>query len=561
MNRFSKWALVLLAVLSVRGAASNRDTTLTEAERKEVRDRIARFYRDRSDPTPMNEAPPKYSLNESRFVPPKKPPSSAEMVGDPLLRQAQWKGTALFQIRYCEEVLRKKFPEIECEKPEGARATIEANDRVEKLVGTWIEPGNLVSELDGIPAMGETGTPIWSDDYWRTRYGQTSYRYSGRGGFGSYVNAVGHYSQPGEWEGVSRRFDLTELARQIIPWSPSEKYDLTMGDETFSLTKEQKREGEKYKTLSGDVEDWMGLCHGWAAASVMVPPPKHSAKFPGPKGVEVTWYPFDVRSMMTLVWANGSTYNNFIGGRCSVRNPAVYPNGRLIQQECFDSNPATFHLSLGNLVGKAKLSFIFDATYDYEVWNQPVKSYEFTYFNPLDQAKTSKNWREVAVDYDAKFKGIDRFQTPLTRGLKKSGGGADDSGIKKIVGVIATTVYLIEFTPPPHLAETIENSIQRVTYTYDLELHEEEGKFIPRGGEWHLNAHPDFLWVPKKDTYARTSFDFIDLEFTGTEPVRPEATETSKQASQYGYPLCQALKALVAKTSDKDGVRCPVPRG
>lgn len=53
----------------------------------------------------------------------------------------------------------------------------------------------------------------------------------------------------------------------------------------------------------------------------------------------------------------------------------------VIDQECFDVNPAAWHMSIVNQVGRQKKSFVFDATYDYQVWNHPVISYEIKYFN------------------------------------------------------------------------------------------------------------------------------------------------------------------------------------
>lgn len=555
------WALVVGVCL--HSSIVRASTTLSKEEQDALIARIQRFETHPEDPAVMQQVPPKYSVDEQKFVHPNPQLHASEELSDPLLRAAQLKGTLEYQVRYCEEVLRKKFPEIECEKPEGMRATIEANDRVEKLVGTWMSQSDLALDLDGLPTRGEAVTGIWSDDYWRTKYGQTSYRYSERRGFDKYEAAVGSYSQPGEWMSASGRLSPPELTAAIVPWSPAEKYDLTLGDETFMLTRQQKAEGKRFKTPNGDVEDWMGLCHGWSAASVMVPPPKNAVAIPGPRGASITWYPYDIRAMATLAWANGNTYNNFIGGRCNTRKPSTFGNGRLRQQECFDTNPATFHLALGNLIGKAKQSFNMDSSFDYEVWNQPIKSYEFNYCRPGecgDPAKWTKNWKEAAVDYNDAFKARDRFQSPLTRGQRMENGW-DDRGIRQIVGVVATVVYLVETIPAPHVSEALNDPSERVTYFYDLELHDVGGgKLAPRGGEWAENTHPDFLWVPRKDTYTRTSFDFINLNYNGTTALNGDATETAQAASQYGYPLCQVLKVLVAKSSGVDGVRCPRPR-
>src|SRR5690606_32180514 len=55
--------------------------------------------------------------------------------------------------------------------------------------------------------------------------------------------------------------------------SPAEKYDLLVGDKAGTLTQTMWREGAVYWNEHGDVETWMGYCHGWAAASFLLPRP------------------------------------------------------------------------------------------------------------------------------------------------------------------------------------------------------------------------------------------------------------------------------------------------
>jgi hypothetical protein len=266
-------------------------------------------------------------------------------------------------------------------------------------------------------------------------------------------------------------------------------------------------------------------------------------------------YPSDIKALGSLAWANGSSESNFIGGRCDVKETRAYPNGRLIQQRCFDNNPATFHLALGNMIGKQKLAFAMDKTFDYEVWNQPVKSYEFTYFNPKDPSKRSKNWKDVAVDYDEDFKKGDRFQNPRTRGIR-SIYGYGDTEIKKIVGVIAVVTYLGEVDPVPSAGAQEDDEV-RTNWVYDLELQEKNGKLIPMGGEWHQNSHPDFLWVPKKRSFAAGSSDYVDVDYTGHSKPSARLTSLAQDSSGDGSPLCRVVKELFRQSSGKDDYLCP----
>lgn len=486
-----------------------------------------------------------------------------DITQDELLKQAQKKATDWYNQTYCREVIKKKFPDLNCDIP-GGRQRAKPHDDVRLLAETWIKPSYSLSD---IKTSGKTKLPLWSDDYWRIQWGATSYRYAIEGGFEDYQKAVDSYAQPADWKKSVKDFlKISELADVVARWSPAEKYDLTVGDSAFSLTNAQKKEGSRLLGEDGNVEAWMGICHGWAAAAIMVPKPQKQVVARGVQiadrgRVDVTWYPHDVRAISSLAWASGRSASNFVGGRCNVKDPKTYKNGRLIQDECFDNAPSTFHLALGNLIGRAGASLVMDKTFDYQVWNQPIHSYEFTYFNPLDPSKRSRDWKKVAVAYDRKFKSGDRFQKPLTRGECRRAGDCDDSAIKQIVGVIATVVYLAEVTPTPGEVPS-EDRLIRETYSYDLELEQEGRKLIATGGEWHYNSHPDFLWVPTKSSLAFTKYDEVEVDVDITKGPSDELTRLANGggsgASSRSYPLCRVVSELVAASSESEAKSCEI---
>jgi hypothetical protein len=167
----------------------------------------------------------------------------------------------------------------------------------------------------------------------------------------------------------------------------------------------------------------------------------------------------------------------------------------------------------------------------------------------------------VAVNYKA-FKSKDRFQKPLTRGACKGQrpGDCDDSKIKKIVGVIATVVYLAEHYPS-HKEEPTEDNLVRETYTYDLELEADPNnnkRFIATGGEWHYNSHPDFLWVPRPNSVAHRGYDDADLDVNLSAVASKDLTDVASEASTaQNYPLCGVLRELVAQSSlEKEPFSC-----
>lgn len=526
--------------------------SFSQIEKLDIEQRLQSFFERPLQPEAMDRQGVKWNpiRNEIVYLHPelKSQNRTEESV---ILQQAQLKSSNKYQRWYCKNVLKRLDPNFPCESLR-LWSGVHRSDRVQDLTQSWLKEPQY--SLDLLPVRGNSERPLWSDDFWAIKRGGISYRYSKSEWFEDYRSAIDSYQQPTEWMELLK-LPFLEVSKAIRSWSPAEKYDLSVKDEDFSLTWEQKNEGEAYLNEEGDVEGWMGLCHGWAPASIMVPRPERTVEWTGPKGVKIAWYPNDIKALITLAWANGFWENNFIGRRCEQKKVTTYPNGRIKTGDCFDNNPATFHLALGNLIGIAKSSFVMDKAYDYQVWNQPLVGYEFTYFNPLNREERSQNWKEVAVKYGSKFKKQDRFQRPLTRGKFVEGTealesnlrrGTQDGHIKKVVGVIASVIYLIETTPPEFGPEPAEDQIARETFIYDLEIADSEHGEIVTGGEWYQNNHPDFLFVPKKNAQVTSYWDRPDFAWDPTSIVIDEnSLNIARTASSHGgYPLKEIVKAL-----------------
>lgn len=530
---------------------------------------------------------------------------------DPLIGQAQQKITPSFHQYVCKTQW-AKWLKVDCDKfkDREKRAFIGQSDRPEALTDGWLLPQELEYDLEKIRTSGSSALPLWSDDYWRIQWGITSYRYQSGAAYENWEEAVSAYSQPtdnlkaditehSELSWVKRQpagdtgwFDIlgkfTLLNQDSIPgnaiakiadlidtvYSPAEKYDLIVGDNEFTLTNEQKRAGfSQAKTDDSghlvrpvDVEAWMGICHGWAPAAYMVPRPMKPVVVSGPviddekgtKGVEVTLGASDIRALVSLAWANGSPGANFVGGRCNVKKPQTYPNGRIKQQECFDNNPATFTYALAWMIGQKRVSFVMDKTFDYEVWNQPIESYDLTFFrptkNPRDRANWSKNPREVWVDYK-EYRKQDRFQHP------KYGTRTKDTNLlkkMKIVGAVLTVDYLVETNPTfPRPPDDQKKATMRVNQVYDLELLPmKNGAYQAVGGEWWENNHPDFLWTPAEHAVASMGLDKrqIQVQHGANHKLSFGVNEamldnTIRPASNNAYPLCHVLRPLLEKSA------------
>jgi hypothetical protein len=583
--------LILPAVLCAQNF--NGSTDLSPQEKQALQERLNNFYGHKDDPSQMDFRPPKYSLNQGKFNHPHASLNGNRSLlsdvrettatADPLYVFSGFKASTQFQQYECDNFIKQHFPGMACgptgRPPAQASAgpvvtptllkplaTIESNDLVTDLVAGWMQPNEIVQDMASFPMTGQITQQIWSGDYWEMRWGLTSYRPSTKASYDTYQQAIAAYSQPAEWTGLLGALSADAMSQQMTQWSPAEKYDVSVGDTAFTLTNEQKGEGVDSESSKGIVPDWIGLCDGWSAASILVPAPVSQVRAVAPQGMTVTWYPDEIRAMATLSWANGAYDSNFISGRCEqtanptdTDDPVItrYPNGRLSDQDCFDTNPATFHMALANMIGKKSLPFIMDVSFDSEVWNQPVLSYQFQYFNPMDAAKQAADWSTVAIAYDAAFKAQDRFQNPLTRGVRNvTANTYDDSKVQRIVGVNATVVYLDE--ADPNFGPTSKpNNTERVVYSYDLELVQQGNLWVPTGGEWLSNDHPDFLWVPKKGSVATGDNDDPSLTYRSDAGPTPNLTTTAVTSSGDAFPLCEVLASLVNKSSDPNNPAPP----
>ncbi|MDZ4084582.1 MAG: hypothetical protein U1E10_16690, partial [Bdellovibrionales bacterium] len=272
----------------------------------------------------------------------------------------------------------------------GARENI--MDFLDQSQFTTRKPVLNLSEMESEGLReGKLDETPWSDTYWPIYMGVLGARYANQQ-FSSASNWKGYYDY------VSQSSEkLSKLAKNANPLildslSPSEKYDLLIGDltdgattyEAGYLTPHMWEEGRQYWDERGEVEPWMGICHGWARAAYMLPRPSKAVDVSSADGQStLKFYPSDIKGLSSYLWAKVRVPTRFIGGRCNDKDAEKDPEtGRVLNEKCFDTNPANWHQIVVNQIGVAKKSFVMDATFDYEVWNQPVYSYSYKYFNP-----------------------------------------------------------------------------------------------------------------------------------------------------------------------------------
>jgi hypothetical protein len=409
------------------------------------------------------------------------------------------------------------------------KAPIEAHDHAADLVDAlrYQKPEDIHAA-----GLGSASLPVtpWSDDYWGIYKGVIACRYADPG-FPASDNwkenhdyVVGHPASKLIAAGAPASIDLL---------SPAEKYDLLVGDAAGKLTAAMWDEGWELYDRTGTVETWMGICHGWAPAAYMFPRPRRVVTARTPSGLAVRFFPSDIKALGSLLWANSSPKVRLIGTRCSEKDPQKDENGRVLDAAAFDTNPGTWHLAVVNQIGAARRALVMDATYDYEVWNQPVMGYEIHYFNPQTMAFAATPREATVARGDF---GRDRFARYRS---------ADYTAA---LGVAMRTRYVAE-TAPSHAPsdDPSHDHIVLVDYYYDLEL-DDQGTIL--GGEWYLNRHPDFLWTPSVGQRSDTPGDaFASGTWDGTEPLPESWRAAAVRASAEGLPLAKIVEQLFALAS------------
>lgn len=399
------------------------------------------------------------------------------------------------------------------------KSVILETDRAEDLVEDASKMIFNLEEMESLNLMAKNlSVAPWSDSYWPLYAGALAYRYNDPS------LSANNWKEARDYVSVHSAKELIAKG-QLSFLSPAEKYDFLVGLGQDNLTKSNWAEGEEYYREYGKVETWMGLCHGWSAASMMMPNPVKRVEVKTNEG-PLVFNPSDIKGLATLLWAKGEFQSRFVGGRCNSKGPKVDSMGRPIEIDCLDNNPGTWHLAIVNQIGVFDRSFVMDATYDYQVWNQPVYSYSYTYYNP----KTKKSFSKLA---DA-IVSLNEWNNDPRRGVRAV-------GTKSIVGIRMQVAYVTENSPS--VEENQDSQFSTVNYEYDLELNA-ENKII--GGEWYSTNHPDFLWVADVNAFPETYGDApnLKIDLNNISPrVKKAAAENAKYELPYGPIVRELFKA------------------
>lgn len=522
----------VFAILFSIVLVSITSTTAFAEEQESLADFLKRFHRSPS--TVINELPPKFDQEGQRVH------NSSTFDAETISDGSYLKIRSDLKKRFCKTTV------------EGERVCLSDKEDPRSTIKPKDVPGDLVDKLvyDNISKMAEqkleSATLVgaeqpWSDTYWPIYQGQLGARYavSGFDDNDTWLDYFNFVAKDGARSGFGKNAPADDL-------SPAEKYDMLVGDAGWTLTNRMWDEGKEYWDAYGKVESWMGLCHGWAPASYMLPRPTNTIKVKSASGQIITLFPADVKGFASLLWGKAESPSHFIGGRCYMKRTDIKKDpasGRVLNEECFNTNPGTWHTAVVNQLGVGRRSFVMDATFDYEVWNQPVVSYNYSYYNP--QTNAPGTLAESTIPYSAFTK--DKFSK-----------FREKQNFSHIVGVSMYVQYGSEIIPNHSAPDDPKNdAINSVRYVYDLEL-DKNGKIM--GGEWYSNGHPDFLWTPPPGAKAETAVDAfvpqrewkVEIQEDGSKvyvlpyDASPAFLSYARRASSTGQPLARIVEKLVS---------------
>jgi hypothetical protein len=400
-------------------------------------------------------------------------------------------------------------------------------------------PELLSTTLEGMESAqllsGQSAVEAWSSHYWPFSLGVAANRY-----------ADPLFPESDDWTQnqaytQSAGHSLLEVLAQnnaaaIDVLSPAEKYDAIMGNVNGPFTASMwTAVSNQQNTDGGTLGDWEGVCEGWSSAAIRTVRPAHEVVINDPSGRPITFYPADIKALSSVLWAWGTIETRFIGGRCDQKTPATDANGRITDENCFVTNPATWHEVVTQQLGRLHHPFILDSSDDDEVWNQPAQGFTYSYFNPqTGNVSNSIAAAKVAMsDFTA-----DKFKTYRS------------PNAASVVGIVMDITYTDENESPTHAATDARSNdvLTTVRYFYDLEL-DANNKII--GGEWYHSSHPNFLWMPEPGLTPVSSAEAAATgDWNGTGPVPTSwATAATSAASSAGVPLAKVISVLETLSS------------
>ena len=299
---------------------------------------------------------------------------------------------------------------------------------------TWAD--SLEKRLIKLPLSGQSYTKPWLSGFWPDNAGGISRRWRRQ----NLIEQI-RYRSP----------RLTELktmtTEEIEKLSPAEKYDIWQGRYDYPTVKKARSESSPF------LPAWAGLCEGVAATSLSLPEPR-PLKVINPQGLTVSFGSSDTKALLAYYHSRIKVFQSKdLGTRCEQVEPEN-PS-----PACADIGPEIFHLVLANRLGRQKLAFAADLTWDHMIWNHVIAEYKTIVTE--NSATPTGDWPEKAV-----------------------------KAVKLRTSIWFNSLNIADSAQPINW----EKGRSHLPLSYSLYL-DKSGNII--GGKWYSYERPDFLWLPK----------------------------------------------------------------
>jgi hypothetical protein len=217
---------------------------------------------------------------------------------------------------------------------------------------------DLESRLVVLPTRGEALQTPWAGSYWPTHQDNINFRWSGA-------------DSSSASEKFGSAFDITDLDDAISASHGIES--ASAGKDACTVNSDCDegacaiRDGEEAGVC---MPTWFGICHAWAPVSAMWAEPEEPVT-----RNKVDFAVNDIKALLTL--SHNRVSSDFVSSRCNDDEGDITldEHGNPTDEACIDTNPGTMHIILANFLGINGESLVEDRTFDDEVWNQPIRSF------------------------------------------------------------------------------------------------------------------------------------------------------------------------------------------
>ncbi len=420
--------------------------------------------------------------------------------------------------------------------------------------------------FDKLPREGRAERTPWPDTYWATYQDSINVQWSGRGvlspaqkydlAFNGWKVPEGFTDlKPYEASNCESKGWSKEYYEKLGPaakWTSDNKGNLHARD---GLDNDKDGKTDECDDRDG-VETWWGLCHAWVPAAMLESEPKRAVTYNG-----VTFEVSDIKALLISQYDRSQA--TMIGGRCNDKEvKRDEKTGRILDEQCRDTNAGTWHIVMSNMLGLMKRALAEDRTYNYEVWNQPVVEFKVHDMEEIDLAKAT-SLLKLEVDkactadtecsvkvgtQDVNFGACVESKCTVTK-------YPYNANATKFYEVDASSFYITEShasTEP--FTDVISEYTREDRYQYLLEVNK-DGKID--GGEWIGNSntnHPDFLWLPTAARGGNPSIDIDQVRMLVEMSLRP-AEEEGPAADLLVY---ENTNAFDIKDNDPAGVNSTI---